>query len=189
MTTHHQQFIISVMSRDRVGIVHEVAQAISELEGDIADLRQSVLRGYFSMILLASFPTTITTENIRIKLSEVDANSATALEVAVKRVKDIRIIDNVAPPEHTYVLTASGPDRIGFVAALAAFCAQHQINILDLSTAVADGIYTMILLVDVSRNPSIDAIRQELYAFSRQNDMNIVLQHHDIFRATNEISL
>ena len=44
------------MSIDRIGIVHEISRAISELQGNIADIRQSVLCGYFSMILLAAFP-------------------------------------------------------------------------------------------------------------------------------------
>ncbi len=40
------------MSRDGIGIVYAVSHAISRMVGDIADLRQSVLRGYFTMILL-----------------------------------------------------------------------------------------------------------------------------------------
>ena len=53
-------FFLSISSRDRIGIVYQVSSAISELGGDIADLRQSVLRGHFTMILLASFPDTVT---------------------------------------------------------------------------------------------------------------------------------
>ena len=44
------------MSRDRVGIVRDVSAAVRDLHGDIADLSQTVLRGYFTMILLVTFP-------------------------------------------------------------------------------------------------------------------------------------
>ncbi len=43
MNSKQHQYVISIMSRDRVGIVHEVSQAISDLEGNIAEIRQSVL--------------------------------------------------------------------------------------------------------------------------------------------------
>ena len=45
MDETQQQYVISIMCRDRVGLVYEITQAISELGGNIADLRQSVLCG------------------------------------------------------------------------------------------------------------------------------------------------
>ena len=38
------------MARDRVGIIADVSRVISALEGDIADLRESVLRGYLTTV-------------------------------------------------------------------------------------------------------------------------------------------
>jgi glycine cleavage system transcriptional repressor len=189
MSNAKEQFFISVMSRDRVGIVYDISKAISELAGDIADLRQSVLRGYFTMILLASFPATITIDRIKQKLALVDSQSATPLEVAVKQVKDVAIIEKPLITEHTYVLTASGRDRIGFVASMSQFCVEHNINIVDLSTAVAADSYIMILLVDLSQSGAVDLIQRRLKDFSQETGFDIVLQHYDIFKATNEIKM
>ena len=50
------KFILSIMSQDRVGIVADVAGAIKALRGNLEDMTQTVLRGYFTMILLAEFP-------------------------------------------------------------------------------------------------------------------------------------
>jgi predicted amino acid-binding ACT domain protein len=177
------------MSRDRVGIVFDVSNAISKLHGDIADIRQSVLRGYFTMILYTSFPAAVTLAEVKQTLADVDSSGDTPLEISVKPVADLDDIPPTASPEHTYVFTASGQDRIGFVAAVSQFCAENNINILDLSTTVASGQYTMILLVDLSRCASIDAIRRRLNAFKQQAGVQIVLQHYDIFKATNEIKL
>ena len=44
----HQHYVISVVSRDRIGIVADVSGALAALGGDIADLRQSVLRDTFT---------------------------------------------------------------------------------------------------------------------------------------------
>jgi predicted amino acid-binding ACT domain protein len=96
---------------------------------------------------------------------------------------------NAGGKEHRYVLTASGRDRIGFVASVSSFCARQNINILDLSTAVSDGSYTMILLVDLSRCPDLAEMRRQLKAFAQESGLRLVLQHYDIFKATNEVSV
>jgi glycine cleavage system transcriptional repressor len=180
-----QQFVISVTSRDRIGIVRDVSSAISELRGDIADLRQSVLCGYFTMILIASFPAEVAAETVRARLGAVNTPDKPALEFTVNPAEGPAA--EAGALENAYVLTASGPDRIGFVATVSSFCAGSQINILDLSTAVSDGSYIMMLLVDLSRC-DIGDIRRRLKQFGRETGFKVVLQHYDIFKATHEVS-
>ncbi|GAP19990.1 glycine cleavage system protein R [Leptolinea tardivitalis] len=189
MRTNQNQYVISIMSRDRVGIVHEVSQSICDLDGNIADIRQSVLCGYFTMILLASFPSSVSHRDIERKLAEVDARSETAIDVAVKKVDVDGRPSGKTIPDNAYVLTATGPDRVGFVATVSSFCANNNINILDLSTTSANGEYVMILITDLSKCPSMEAIRRDLQDFAREKGLRIVLQHYDIFRAVNEINL
>lgn len=188
MTDPQEEFVISIMSRDRIGIVHEVSRAISELQGNIADIRQSVLCGYFTMILLAAFPAGVTQRDVERKLAEVDARSETAIDAAVKRVEPERI-NCASRPDNAYVLTATGADQVGFVATVSSFCVAHEINILDLSTTVQDGDYVMILLVDLNHCASIVDVRRDLQQFSQEKGLKIVLQHYDIFKAVNEINL
>lgn len=188
MTDPQEEFVISIMSRDRIGIVHEVSRAISELQGNIADIRQSVLCGYFTMILLAAFPAGVTQRDVERKLAEVDARSETAIDAAVKRVEPERI-NCASRPDNAYVLTATGADQVGFVATVSSFCVAHEINILDLSTTVQDGDYVMILLVDLNHCASIVDVRRDLLLFSQEKGLKIVLQHYDIFKAVNEINL
>jgi glycine cleavage system transcriptional repressor len=189
MNETQEHFVISIISRDHVGIIYEVSKALSDLNGNIADVRQSVLCGYFTMILLASFPTGVTQRAIERKLAEADAHSETALEAVVKKADETAIASFSPNPENTYVLTATGADQIGFVATVSSFCVKHNINILDLSTTVSDGEYVMILLIDLNHYISISEVRRDLQEFSRQTGFKIVLQHRDIFKAMNEIDL
>ena len=190
LSHHRNQFVLSIMSRDRVGIVYEISRALTDLNGDIANIRQSVLSGYFTMILLATFPEDVDQRAIERKLAEVDARSETAIESVAVPVLDAHRHEppDGPPPENSYVLTASGPDRIGFVATVADFCRQQAINILDLSTTVNDGQYVMILLVDLSRSGPVVEVRAALATLAKAEGLTIVLQHHDIFRATNEVA-
>jgi predicted amino acid-binding ACT domain protein len=181
--------MVSVMSRDRVGIVHDVSQALSELEGDIADLRQSVLCGYFTMMLHVSCAPGTTTADVEKRLAAVSEGSIYPLQVCVAGLEQGQETAPDADLKNAYVLTASGRDRIGFVAAVTRFCAEHQVNILDLSTAVAEGSYTMILLVDLPGRESVEALRTALETFRQQTGLQVVLQHHDLIKATNEIAM
>jgi predicted amino acid-binding ACT domain protein len=196
----HQHYVISVVSRDRIGIVADVSSALAVLGGDIADLRQSVLRDYFTMILLASFPAEISADAIQERVTSAGGSGMTLLHVTVIEADaadaDQPSAVSEAPSSlvlrpssvsSNYLLTARGPDRVGFVASVSGFCARNGLNILDLATTVADGRYVMMLLVDVSRCADLDAVRRQLQEFGQANGLEAVLQHEAIFRATNEV--
>src|SRR3954453_7768008 len=48
-------YIVTVTSADRVGIVHAVTGAIRDQGGNIIELSQTVMRGYFTIILSVAF--------------------------------------------------------------------------------------------------------------------------------------
>lgn len=177
------------MARDRVGIVHDISRPLSEMQGDLADTRQQVLLGYLTMILYVSFPEPISGKAIKDNILENWRDEVHRPEISVKPVHEPQPASTRAVPKDAYVMTVRGEDRIGFVAMVSGFCAQNDINILDLSTTVADSTYIMILLVDLSRCDNIAKLRDRLETFKKANDFDLVLQHHDIFQATNEIQM
>ena len=177
------------MSRDRVGIIYDITSTISAMEGDLADTRQQVLQGYFSMILYGSFPAATMEQQIKEKLLSISRNSEEPFEISVKEVSEPTPVEKQTIPADTYVLTARGHDRPGFVATVAGFCAEQNINILDLATTVSDDTYIMILFVDLSLCKQIEQVRSALNRFNGDNGLHLVLQHHDIFKATNEIKM
>jgi len=175
-----QNMVISVMDRDRAGIVAEVTEGISALGGNLADLRESVLCGYFTMILVAGFPEGTTPEQVEMKLGE-----GNTLQVSTKLAEGS--LANAEASGQVYILSAVGRDRIGLVAQVSRFCCDRGVNILDLASHVEDDQYTMMLQIDLSDAISRDDFKAELSGFGEQTGLNIVLQHNDIFRATNEI--
>ena len=185
----NQLYAISIMSKDRVGIIADVSYKLSQLSGNIADIRQSVLCGYFSMILLVAFPVDIAQSTIEAKLSEINQISESALAVSIKPVNEAITFTTNTFPENKYVLTVTGQDYVGFVAAVTTFCAQKHINILDLSTTRKADQYVMILFIDMTQSQDIGSIRAELNQFSNKTGFRVVLQHYNIFRAVNEIDL
>jgi predicted amino acid-binding ACT domain protein len=85
MNSISNEYVVSIMSRDRIGILYEISSAIADLRGNIADIRQSVQCGYFTMILLAAFPAGVSQRDIERKLAEVDARSETPIDAVVQR--------------------------------------------------------------------------------------------------------
>ncbi len=175
-----QIMVISVMDRDRPGIVAEVTEGISALGGNLADLRESVLCGYFTMILVAGFNESVTAAQIEQALAK-----DTTLRVSVELVKEL--LTEPDNTEHSYVLSAVGEDRVGLVAQVSRFCSDRQVNILDLASHVENDQYTMMLQLDLTNIRSLESFTDELTAFGKSSGLNLVLQHNDIFRATNEI--
>ena len=188
MSATQKHFVLSIMSKDHVGIIYQVARALSSLDGNIADVRQSVLSGYFTMILVAAFPADVTQRAVERKLAEADANSETAIEVMVREADEDALAAFAPDPKNAYVLTATGTDQVGIVARVSQFCVQHNINILDLSTTVSDGDYVMIMVIDLDHSIPLSSVRQDLKTFSQESGLRVVLQHYDIFRAVNEIN-
>lgn len=174
--------VIAVMDRDRPGIVAEVTEGISVLGGNLADLSQTVLCGYFTMILVADFPATLTEKQIQQRLSEGSASHVLVVKADSMAAQTDR-------SEHIYVLSAVGRDRVGLVAQVSRFCCDHGVNILDLTSHAEADRYTMMLQIDLSSVGNVVRFERELLDFGERSGLSLVLQHNDIFKVTNEIAL
>lgn len=179
------EMVISVMSKDRTGIVADVTGAIYELGGDLADLNQSTLGGYLTMILFATFDADITPKQLTEKIQAIESH--TTLDVVAREIPFPPSRDLSELPQKTYIMTTQGKNRPGLVYGISSFCFKHDINILDLATTIGGDTYTMVLQLDLSRVESIAEVRTDLDTYAKEQDLQVVLQHHDLFKVTNEI--
>ena len=86
------------------------------------------------------------------------------------------------------IMTVVGPDRVGIVAGVTTLLASLNINILDLSQTIMDGIFTMTLLVDTAAaNRPFDEIRTMLKEHGTEQNLNIRIQREDTFTAMHRI--
>jgi glycine cleavage system transcriptional repressor len=182
----HKHMIISVMSKDRPGIIADITGAIFKLGGDLADLNQTILCGYLTMILSASFDPDVTKEDVVAAVSHI--KSPCKFEVSIKETDQDPPMEE--PPAETYILTVQGPNRAGIVHGISSFCYRHNINITDLATTLKNDLYSMALQLDLRHcDVSLDLLRQDLQNYAKDNNLTVVIQHNDIFMATHEISL
>ncbi|MDO4405059.1 MAG: ACT domain-containing protein [Atopobiaceae bacterium] len=81
------------------------------------------------------------------------------------------------------IITVLGSDRSGIVAAVAGALAAHDINILDISQTILQGIFTMTMLVDMSpSNADFATVQNELMDLSASLGVQITLQREEVFK-------
>ena len=172
------------MSRDRVGIVAAVTRALNELGGNVDALSQTVMRGYFTLIITASFRQRIPGDAVRAAVERSGAPGE--LEVSVK-VREPEAARGVPVDGDQFVLTIVGKDRRGIISRISAYLSSRGINIVDLYAYVQEKDFVLISQVMIPKRLDVRQIQIYLEGLSGGPDLAIHLQHQDIFVATNEI--
>lgn len=176
-------FIISVMSYDRVGIIADVTGAIKQLHGNLEDMSQTVMKGYFTMLLLADFPGEVTEEKLKDTLHAVKGLATVEISLLPYKQQGTQTSSN----DDQYVITASGKDNIGLVAALTEYLRLKQINVIDLATRCEQNTYTMMLLVKLPDGTDVAKLKKGLQIAMEEFGLTVEIRHKAIFSKTNEI--
>ncbi len=91
-------------------------------------------------------------------------------------------------PEDLAVVTVIGADRPGIVAGIAGVLAKHNVNIVDIAQTVVRGIFSMIMIVDLSTGDiDLPGLREELVAKGKELGVEVSVNHIDVFRAMQRV--
>ena len=178
-------YIISVTAADRVGIVFSVTGALLDLGGNVLELSQTVMRGYFTIILEAEFQGERTREQIVEAIHE--RGRRFELQVQVTEIKDGRPEPQAAVGER-FILTVLGDDSPGIVHNIAGSLAAHGANIVDLHARGDGPRVSLVMEALIPHDLTPAAIRSELERFGRAHKLEAFVQHENIFAATTEPS-
>ena len=86
------------------------------------------------------------------------------------------------------IMTVIGADCIGIVAQVSTLLAEMNVNILDMSQTIMDGLFTMTMLVDTEKSEhKLEDIRSALDAKGAEMGLKIRIQRADIFTAMHRI--
>lgn len=81
------------------------------------------------------------------------------------------------------IITVLGGDRPGIVAAVAGALAAHDVNILDISQTILQGIFTMTMLVDLGDASTVfSQIQEQLAHLASDLGVQISMQREEVFR-------
>jgi predicted amino acid-binding ACT domain protein len=178
------QYIVTVTASDRVGIVQNVAGSLRESGGNILELSQTVMRGFFTIILAVEFEQR---REIAALESEIaDKGKRFELEVNVLEVSKAKPNRKPEPDGERYILTVLGKDQPGNIAGIAGCLANLGVNILDLHARVDGDRFSLIMEAFLPSDLQPNTVRTELERFGKTVGLEVYVQHENIFRATSE---
>jgi ACT domain-containing protein len=86
------------------------------------------------------------------------------------------------------VITVTGKDSVGIIAAVSTFCAEHSANIIDITQSVLGEYFAMIMLAEIDKLtvPFAD-FADKLAAMGKEKGLDIRAMHEDIFNTMHHI--
>ena len=86
------------------------------------------------------------------------------------------------------IVTVVGKDTVGIIHAVTGTLADNNVNVLDISQTILDGMFTMMMVVDVSHSKSdVTELSDILNKTGERIGVEIRIQLVDIFEAMHRI--
>jgi glycine cleavage system transcriptional repressor len=164
------ELAITVIGRDRPGIVADVAEVLAGLGANLTDSTMTRLRGHFAMTLICTSTATA---------GEIEAALAPLVEGGLlATVRPVQPDDITAPTGRPYLLTVHGADRLGIVAAVTRVLADAGGNITDLTTRLSGDLYLLVAEVDLPAD-AVDAVTARLASAAAGLGVGVTLRPNE----------
>lgn len=86
------------------------------------------------------------------------------------------------------IITVVGSDKVGIIATVSAFLAEHKINIADITQTILSGNFVMMMMVSLDGSDiSIDELRQALSKKAGEMSVEINIMNEKVFSAMHRV--
>lgn len=80
------------------------------------------------------------------------------------------------------IITVVGKDTVGIIAKICTYMADKQINILDISQTIVQGIFNMMMIIDTSKmTVNYATMTDEIVKIGEQTGVQVRCQKEEIF--------
>ncbi len=186
MTRFPHGFVLTVMSDDHPGIVAAVSDAIESLGGNIDSCSQTVLGGYFTLIMIVSVPEPIDAEQLAERVRG-PMFGGVGYQVLVRPARAAEA--STQGPAERFVISAFGEDQPGIVRRFSQYLAGKDINIVDLYGDRNGTHFVLIGQVEVPACWDVRMMQTDLEQMGQELGFTVKLQHENVFVATNQLRL
>ena len=187
MTRYEHSYVLDVMSDDHPGIVAAVSNAVEGLGGNIDSCSQTVLGGYFTLIMIVSLPEPIDPCRLVERVRQAESGGSEFQVMVRPAIPPVSQI----PKEDMdrFVITAFGTDQPGIVRRFSQYLAGKDINIVDLYGDRHGNEFVLIGQVEVPKRWDIRLLQADLDQMGQELSFTVKLQHENVFVATNQLRL
>jgi glycine cleavage system transcriptional repressor len=187
MTQFKNAYVLNVVSDDHPGIVASVGDVIEKLKGNVDSVSQTVLKGYFTLIMVISLPEAIEADALAEEVRKLGGKRM-GLQVIARAFQHRKKTVSSKPVER-FVVTAFGRDTPGVLLRFSQYLAGKDINIIDLYGNREKGDFILVSQVEIPPRWDIGMLQAELEEIGREMAFTVRLQHENIFVATNQLRL
>ncbi|NQU39004.1 MAG: ACT domain-containing protein [Lentisphaerae bacterium] len=177
------RYVLSVLVRDKVGILRGVSAAVTDLGGDIDGISQTVLEGYFTVILTATFMGPCSEDALRAAVRDALDDEQAALA--------IRPFDRAAARATVdgsrYIVTMNGKRSPGILKAVTELLARQGVNVEGWSVYTAGDHVTHLGEVTVPDLLDVKQVQDGLRGVVTGFGFTCAMQHENIFLVTNRV--
>ena len=164
--------MLTAVGEDRPGIVAAVSGILFDLGCNLADCAMTLLGDQFAMILLVQVPDEVNPDVLDTRLKENPMSRDLLTTIG-----DVR--HGSSPPGAPYVVSIHGADRPGIIFRVSEALAKKRVNITDLKSHLAEGVYTMVLDVEVPDSLNPDEVGRDLQTVAGKLDVEITFRPVD----------
>jgi glycine cleavage system transcriptional repressor len=166
------ELAITVVGRDRPGIIADVSAALSRLGLNLTDSTMTLLRGHFAMTLIC--------------VGEVDESDILGTLEPLTADGGLLATAHRVPPEPAggstgapYTLLVHGADRLGIVAAVTGVMAEVGGNVTDLTTRLSGTLYLLSAEIDLPSGSDFDELLTKLDEVADRLGVEVSLRSGD----------
>jgi glycine cleavage system transcriptional repressor len=183
-----KKVIITIIGQDRPGILAIVSNYLFKNNCNIENISQTILQAEFAGIFVVSIPDDLSLNKLNKNLTceLLDFN----IFVHIKLLESKKDNTNKKKNE-VFFITTIGPDKKGLVANITKIIASFDINITNLKAVFKGGDdpnkNMMIYEVEIPIRVSLKDFSDKLKKRALELNLEISIQHKNIFNATNRI--
>ncbi|MHB9155205.1 MAG: glycine cleavage system transcriptional repressor [Endomicrobiales bacterium] len=159
---------ISVLGKDRPGIVAAVSKVLFETGCNIEDSSMTILRSEFAMILVVALGGKLTVEDLKMKLSAAGKEQGLSIYVRALSPEEE---EKESAGGSRYVVSVYGADKPGIVYRISRLLSENAVNITDVQTTIRPGkegmVYIMFLEVTLPKSLKAKAMKEKLAKTAR----------------------
>lgn len=86
------------------------------------------------------------------------------------------------------VITVIGKDTVGILHKVSGICAQHNVNVMEVTQSVLQDMFAMIMMVDISgMSGDFSALSDKMTSLGKEQGLAIHCMHEDIFESMHKI--
>lgn len=183
------KLIITVLAKDRPGIISQVTTDLFELDCNLENVNQMILQEEFAGFFIVEAPEGLTPESVQEDLTKRNNGNGLTIHVHALDTETSSPFDSTGG--EIFLITTIGPDQKGLVARFSSIIASFSANIVNLKAVFKGGKdpNDNVMSYQVAVTPEIDTAG--LFAALRQKadelELDIRIQHKNIFDAINKI--